>query len=357
VFYDNEEHRDRAVRYFTGHPMDALLVITAAGRGMLVPWDVQMAGKMAPGVTTTLSVTPLTKFNMDAAAALKEVLPALGVVPGSRVDLAPYTSYPDYGNFSEKLEGYELLCRAKGGAHQEVITMRAVKDSTELAAIREAGRIACAIADLIEERVRDRTRTSETVVALLIEAQSRAMGAEGTSFDTLAAGPERSFGIHCFPNYTASPFGKVSGGGMSILDFGVCYQGYRSDITVTFLAPPLSSAQERLVALVDVAYHAALPLYRAGLRVREAAGAAAAVFSRDQRAMPHGLGHGVGLDIHEYPRVNVYATEETRFLADMVVTLEPGLYDTAFGGCRWENDILITTDSPEVLTRSRIVRL
>jgi Xaa-Pro aminopeptidase len=158
---------------------------------------------------------------------------------------------------------------------------------------------------------------------------------------------------------------------MSILDFGVCYQGYRSDITVTFLSPPLSAAQERLIALVEEAYHAALPFYRAGLSVREAAEAAARVFAREQRAMPHGLGHGVGLDIHEYPRVSVNAAEDTRFLAGMVVTLEPGLYDTALGGCRWENDILITgdssrrefasaniaTDAPEVITRSRIVRL
>jgi Xaa-Pro aminopeptidase len=73
--------------------------------------------------------------------------------------------------------------------------------------------------------------------------------------------------------------------------------------------------------------------------------------------MPHGLGHGVGLDIHEYPRVNVNAAEDTRFLAGMVVTLEPGLYDTELGGCRWENDILVTDGEPEVLTRSRIVRL
>jgi Xaa-Pro dipeptidase len=232
--------------------------------------------------------------------------------------------------------------------------MRAVKDQGELALLQQAGDAACAVLDAIEEGVRAGTIRTETDAALLIEARSRELGGEGTAFDTLAAGPARSFGIHCFPTYTALPFG---GPGLSILDFGVCVAGYRSDITATFVGGHATTAQETQLALMQEAYHAALPYYKPGTPVRDAAQAAAAVFAKAGRKMPHGLGHGVGLDIHEYPRVNERQPESVRFKAGMVVTLEPGLYDTTIGGSRWENDILVTDGPPKVLTKSRIIRL
>jgi Xaa-Pro dipeptidase len=347
VFHDSEEHRDRNVRYLCGHPTDAVLVVAANGTAHLVPWDVQLAAQLAPGI----EVTPLMDFGMDGVKAAAATLPRLGVK--GTVDLAPYTSHVDFLKFSGNLQKYYLQARGEDGAHQALTHLRAVKDAGELALIQKAGDIACAIADKVEAGVRDGTVKTEADAALRIEAESRSLGAEGTSFDTLAAGPERSFGIHCFPNYTAGPFGTA---GLSLLDFGVCYQGYRSDITVTF-ARDATAAQEAQLQLVEAAYRTALPFYRAGSSVRDAANAAAAVFAAAGRKMPHGLGHGVGLDIHEYPRVNERQAENIRFEAGMVVTLEPGLYDTQLGGSRWENDILITDGEPKVLTRSRIIRL
>ena len=73
--------------------------------------------------------------------------------------------------------------------------------------------------------------------------------------------------------------------------------------------------------------------------------------------MPQSLGHGIGLEIHEAPFVRVAATKDAVFKTGMVVTLEPGLYDLSIGGCRLENDILITEEGNEVLTHSRIIRL
>jgi Xaa-Pro dipeptidase len=91
--------------------------------------------------------------------------------------------------------------------------------------------------------------------------------------------------------------------------------------------------------------------------VANAAAEAERIVAAKGRTIPHGLGHGVGLDIHEAPRVRRTAPLDQVFLSGMVVTLEPGLYDPAIGGCRWENDVLITGGEPEVLSGSRIVRL
>ena len=71
--------------------------------------------------------------------------------------------------------------------------------------------------------------------------------------------------------------------------------------------------------------------------------------------MPHTLGHGIGLEIHEYPRVSSKNDEKLLFQPGMILTCEPGLYDEALGGVRWENDVLITENGNEVLSNSRII--
>lgn len=73
--------------------------------------------------------------------------------------------------------------------------------------------------------------------------------------------------------------------------------------------------------------------------------------------MPHTLGHAIGLEIHESPRVSSKATSDLVFKPGMILTCEPGLYDMEIGGCRLENDVLITENGHEVITHSRIIRL
>ena len=98
-----------------------------------------------------------------------------------------------------------------------------------------------------------------------------------------------------------------------------------------------------------------MPYYKAGEQIRIAGIAADDVFKKAKREMPHTLGHGIGLEIHEFPRVSGKQPQELVFKPGMIVTLEPGLYDPELGGVRLENDVLITENGNEVITHSRIL--
>ena len=356
LFEDTEGRRDPSLRYFTGQPSDALLVLTAAGQSILIPWDVNMAQEMA----TVDSILPYTDFGRTATNALSQILAKLELPSTATIELPPSLPYPVYEKYQQAIsqalgnsKEVQLLCR-ENGVHQDAVNMRAIKDQYEIDCIKRASAITDNLILLLEEGVRSGTITTEMDAALLIERECRKAGCEGTGFDTLAAGPERSFGIHCFPPYTAGAFPAT---GLSILDFGVVVEGYTSDVTLTFAKGSLSPEQEKQLELVQRAYDAALDKYKNGLPIRDAAQLVDDIFAQAGRNMPHSLGHGYGLEAHEWPTVRNTQPPEARFRPGMVVTLEPGLYDTQLGGCRLENDILITPEGNEVLTKARIIRL
>lgn len=355
-FEDTEGRRDPSLRYFTGQPSDALLVLTAEGQSILIPWDVNMAQEMA----TVDSILPYTDFGRTATNALSQVLKQLELPSTVTIELPPSLPYPIYEKYQQAItqalgtsKEIHLLCR-ENGVHQDAVNMRAIKDQYEINCIKRASAITDNLILLLEEGVRSGTITTEMDAALLIEGECRKAGCEGTGFDTLAAGPERSFGIHCFPPYTAGAFPAT---GLSILDFGVVVEGYTSDVTLTFAKGPLTPEQEKQLELVQQAYDAALEKYKNGRAIKDAAQIVDDIFAQAGRTMPHSLGHGYGLEAHEWPTVRTTQPPEALFRPGMVVTLEPGLYDTKLGGCRLENDILITPEGNEVLTKARIIRL
>ena len=249
--------------------------------------------------------------------------------------------------------GFDVLCRENGVAEQ-VQQLRAIKDEYEISCIRKACEITDKLIDEIEKQVKDGRITTEMDAALLIERECRIAGCERTGFETLAAGPARSFGIHCFPPYTAGEFPAT---GLSILDFGVVYKGYTSDVTLTIAKGPLTEKQEEQLSLIVKAYDEALELYVKDVPTRNAAIKAEEVFAKAKRTMPHALGHGIGLEAHEAPTIRIRSNLEEVFKPGMVTTIEPGLYDPEIGGCRLENDILITETGYEILTHSRIIRV
>lgn len=350
VFEDCEERRDASVRYFTGHPSDAVFIIASSGSCALIPWDENLARERS----VDIQILPYNKYERRNTRAVKEVLKSLKL-KGSRVkvELPTSTPYPLFLQYVDALEGFDVLCR-EHSVHDFVLEMRATKDEYEIECTREACRIGDWIISEIERGVRENWIQKEIDVALLIESELRKCGCERTGFETLAAGPDRSFAIHAFPGYTDAPWPAQ---GLSILDFGVVYEGYTSDTTLTVAKGPLSQKQEELLSLVERAAAQALPLYKAGSPIKKAAEAADLVFSKAKRKMPHTLGHGIGLEIHEFPRVSPKQADDVLFKPGMIVTLEPGLYDAELGGVRLENDILINENGNEVITHSKIIRI
>lgn len=346
---DAEGKRDPGLRWLTGQPGDALLFLSVDKRSVLIPWDVNMAKLYA----SADHVVPYGEFERQPIKAARAVAEFCKVPAGSRVEIPAATAYPSFLKYVEGLGDYDVLCR-DGGAADEIAELRAVKDEEEIRIYREACRITDEVSALLEREIGAGKLRTETEVALFIEAESRKRGCEGTGFETIAAGPARSFGIHAVPPYTAEPFGQP---GLSILDFGLKYHGYTSDVTLTFARGPLSRTQERMLGMVQKAYDLALGLCAPDMPTREIALAVDALFAKSKKKMPHALGHGVGLEAHEAPAVRNRADNGWRLKPGMVFTLEPGLYDPEAGGCRLENDVLMTEKGPEVLTRARIVRL
>jgi Xaa-Pro dipeptidase len=348
MFEDAEGRRDPAVRWFTGQPMDALLFLSVDRRSLLVPWDINLALNYAQADITI----PYGEFERLSSMAIRGAAEKLKVPPGSKIEIPPVTSYPAFLRYVGDLTDFDIICREQGaGAAAE--NQRALKDEEEIKFFKKAAKITNAVIDLLEKNVRSGKIKTEADAAILIETEGRKRGCEGTGFETLAAGPDRSFGIHAFPSYTGAGFG---GPGLSILDFGLKYGGYTTDVTLTFARDP-NAVQEKLLTLTEKAYGLALSLVKPGVMARNVAAAVDSFFAKSKKTMPHALGHGIGLAAHEAPAIRSRRDNDWILRPDMVFTLEPGLYDPVHGGCRLENDILLTGEGPEVLTEGRIIRL
>ncbi|MCL1837083.1 MAG: Xaa-Pro peptidase family protein [Treponema sp.] len=349
VFEDAEGRRDSTIRWLTGHPGDALLFLSSARKSFLVPWDIILAKAYARADM----IIPYGDFDRMPIRAIRGAAEKLKIAAGSKIEIPPETPYPTFLEFVGELADFDVICREKSAA-SHARNLRAVKDAEEIAIIRRAAGITNKMIDLLEKNVRSGKIKTEADAAMFIEAESRKRGCDGTGFETLAAGPDRSFGIHAFPAWTAASF---AGQGLSILDFGLKFGGYNTDVTLTFVRDP-SPQQQKMVNLVEKAAKLAAESIINGNETTFPALAVETLFAKSKKRLVHRLGHGIGLDVHERPYISNRPNEEhEEFVPGMVFAVEPGLYDPIHGGCRLENDFLMTETGCEVLTAARIMYL
>jgi Xaa-Pro aminopeptidase len=216
------------------------------------------------------------------------------------------------------------------------------KDSAEIANIRKAVQLASGIFPQVLQTIRP--GATENAVAADLDHLARRAGAEKMSFETIVAAGPRSAMPHARP--TRSRIGR----GFVVLDYGVILGGYCSDMTRSVLVGSASGAAKDLYSAVLEAQLAAISTVRAGVQAQDVDAAARAVLKRHrlERYFTHSLGHGVGIEIHESPRLAKGQTLEMQ--AGMVVTIEPGAYIPGRGGVRIEDMVLVTKNGCEVLT-------
>jgi len=225
---------------------------------------------------------------------------------------------------------------------------RAVKDEWELATLREAGaRLSDAAKCIIPKALAGQ---SEREVAFGIDAELRRVGFHKPAFDTIvAAGPNSAV-----PHYRTGDR-RFAVGDLVILDFGGSLDGYAVDMTRTIVLGGAGPRERRLLEQVIEAQQAAFEAVAAGRAATDIDRAAREVLERYGlgEAFSHGTGHGLGLEVHERPRLAKHRPELPieSLQAGMVFTLEPGAYLDGWGGVRIEDDVAVTSRGAEGLTK------
>jgi Xaa-Pro aminopeptidase len=222
-------------------------------------------------------------------------------------------------------------------------TARMVKDSAEILCIRQAVKLGAKLFNTARKRIRP--GIAEVEVAAAMEYDARIAGAEGMSFPTILASGRRSAIVH-----GRASTARVPRRGFVVCDFGVILAGYCSDRTRTVHVGPPSKEARQLYESVLEAQLAAIAAVRPGITCAEVDWAARSVLKRRKldRYFTHSTGHGLGLEVHEAPRLAVGQAQKLQ--PGMVVTIEPGVYIPGKCGVRIEDVVVVTSSGCEVLT-------
>lgn len=221
--------------------------------------------------------------------------------------------------------------------------LRTVKDAAEISCMRASVNLA---AKLFGSLVRTLTPgVAESVVAAKLEYKARRAGAEGMSFETIVAGGERS----ALPHGVASS-AKLPSRGFVVLDYGVILNGYCSDMTRTVCIGRPTVHERAVYEAVLEAQLAGIAAVAPGASTGDVDEAARSVLRKAKlsKYFTHSIGHGVGLEVHEQPRVA--AQQKSLLEPGMVITIEPGVYVPGEFGVRIEDMVLVTEGGYEVLT-------
>ncbi|MEK4249670.1 MULTISPECIES: M24 family metallopeptidase [Paenibacillus] len=249
-------------------------------------------------------------------------------------------SFAQYKRYEAAFHGVELV-----GTSGLVEQLREIKDDQEISVIQEAATLADQTFAHILNYIKPGVR--ELDIALEIEMFMRANGATSTSFDTIVASGERS----ALPHGVASE--RVIGNNEFVkLDFGAYYKGYCSDITRTVFVGQPTQKHLEIYNIVLEAQLYALEHIKAGMTGLEADACCRDIITNYGYGdrFGHSTGHGIGMEIHEAPRLS--RLSDTLLTPGMTVTVEPGIYLPGFGGVRIEDDIVITQTGNQILTSS-----
>ena len=319
-------HRSENMRYLTGGYTGEGCVFVCKDETVIVTdfRYVEQAGRQAPACRVISTDAQHREINR-----VQELTDAHGVKA-----MAVETDFLSYDSVEEmkkqlpfvKLEGLK-------GIPEE---LRLIKDAGEMESIQAAAAIACRAFENILDRIHP--GMTEKQVQIMLDFEMLTLGSEGNAFDTIAATGINGSLCHAIPSDTA-----IQSGDLLTLDFGATINGYRSDMTRTIGFGKVKPELREMYNLVLEAQLAALDAVKPGARCGDLDKIARDILeARYPGAFGHSLGHGVGLFIHEQPRV---ATGSTTVLQPgHVITIEPGVYIPGLGGCRIEDMAMLTSE-------------
>ena len=321
------------VRYLTGFSgSNGQVLVSEKGAAFFTdPRYEARAGDLVDGADVQVYPTKLTDVLADYLSLMR--LERVGIESQS-------VSVAAHEDFAEALAGTTLI--ATRGV---VEGLRRLKDAEEVSLIQEAVRIGDEALTWVLDELRP--GITEREIGLGLEVQMRRTGADGVSFEPIVGSGPLSAHIHHTPSERA--FEK---GDLILLDFGCKWQGYCSDLTRTVVMGPSTEEQRGWYETVLEAQTEGIKAIKSGVRCADADAAARRVIDAAGLgdSFGHGLGHGVGLDIHEAPKLA--RTSKDVLKAGDVVTVEPGVYTVGAGGIRIEDCVLVTDEGAEVLGKA-----
>jgi Xaa-Pro aminopeptidase len=336
------------VLYLTNFTGSAAIVVLTADRLHFIT-DFRYVTALAEMAQTEFACPGLELVRVEGSydAALAGLLAAL---PSRRIGFeASHLTVSRHAWLAGALSGGAIPGPELVATEGIVEAARVVKDDHEIATLREAARRLSGVAQDVFGDVR-RGR-SELDLALAIDTRIRRAGFDRCAFDTIvAAGPNAAL-PHAAPSER-----KLGEGDLVVLDFGGVYDSYCVDLTRTVSVGRASSRAREVYGAVREAHDRAIAAVAPGRSRFDVDAAARDTLARLGlgEAFGHGTGHGLGIEVHEDPRIAKRRpgvdTEREPLVSRMVFTIEPGAYLPGWGGVRIEDDVLVTDDGVEVLT-------
>ncbi len=320
------------MRYITGYRGEGMYLYTKYGRYILTDSRYTEQAILESPISECVDITS-DGYAKKLAELLADDIKRIGFENQS-------ISYRLYEEFSKRLDGITFI-----GLDDSIDKLRAIKDEEEIENIRMAEKIGDEAFSYILKYIKP--GVTEKEIALKLEYYMKSNGAEALSFDTIVASGKNSSMPHAIPTDKA-----FEAGDFVTMDFGCIYQGYCSDMTRTVAIGNVSAKQRSIYDIVLKAQQEALKAIKPGMKCNEIDKLARDII-RDAgygNCFGHGLGHSVGLFIHEEPRFSMKCN--TTLVPGMVLTVEPGIYLPGQFGVRIEDLIVVTENGYTNLTSS-----
>ena len=318
-------NRPENMRYLSGYTGEGCLFVCGDARVVVTDFRyIEQAERQAPGWRVEKTTADRSQWKVCA-----ELMAEFGLkIAGTETDCIIYDDYMDL----KKQLGDAELTSITG----IIETQREIKDEAEIASIREAARISCKAFENLLGWVKPGMTEKEVQIGLDYEMLK--LGSEKNAFDTIACSGVNGSLPHAIPSDHV-----IASGELLTLDFGACKNGYLSDMTRTIGFGKIDGELRTIYQLVYDAHMMALDAVGPGKVCRDIDAAARDYLeARYPGRFGHSTGHGVGLFIHEGPRVSTRS--DTVLVPGHVITIEPGLYIPGLGGCRIEDMAIITAD-------------